>query len=81
MTDEEQHRLDHPGVLRLYDISMDEFRDVTQADVDQMMRKLTELMAPTITPREVEPTEVTPRIYVGEITDRGRAAHIEILVS
>ena len=31
---EEEYRRKHPEVLRFYDISADEYRDATQADVD-----------------------------------------------
>lgn len=67
--------------LRIYDIGLDEYRDVTQDDVDRMMKKLTELMAPKISPREGAPFEPDwPRLYVGKIEDRGRSATVGILI-
>jgi hypothetical protein len=77
---EEEYRAEHPGVLRLYDIRLDDFRDVTQADVDQMMRRLTDLLAPKITPREGEPPAFPNRVFVGTIEDAGRRATVGILL-
>jgi hypothetical protein len=77
---EDEYRAANPGKLRLYDIGMDEFRDVTQSDVDQMMRKLTELMAPKVTPCKGKPSKPSwPRLYVGEIEDGDRKATVGIL--
>ena len=36
MSPEDEYRRAHPERLRIYDISIDEFRDVTQYDIDQM---------------------------------------------
>lgn len=36
-TPEEKYRHDHPGVLRIYDVMLDEFRDATQEDLDRAM--------------------------------------------
>lgn len=81
MTDEESYRAAHPGTLRLYDIGLDEWRDVTQADVDQMMRKLTELMAPKITPRDgPRPRPRARKLFVGQIEDGTRSAKVGILI-
>lgn len=41
MTAEELHRLQNPSTPRIYDISDDAWRDVTQADVDRMVELLT----------------------------------------
>lgn len=60
---EDEYRAAHPERLRVYDIGMDDYRDVTQADVDQMMRKINELW----------------RLYAGEISDGGRHATVGIL--
>jgi len=35
---EMEYRAAHPGCVRLYDISLDEYRDVTQRDVDLLYR-------------------------------------------
>jgi hypothetical protein len=29
-----KYRADNPGILRIYDIAMDDFRDATQRDID-----------------------------------------------
>jgi hypothetical protein len=34
---EDEYRLNHPGVLRIYDISLDQMRDATQRDLDQAL--------------------------------------------
>lgn len=34
MTSEEKYRHQNPGVLRIYDIGLDDFRDATQRDID-----------------------------------------------
>ncbi len=33
-----EYRASHPGCIRMYDIGIDEFRDVTQRDVDLLIR-------------------------------------------
>jgi len=40
MTPEEKYRVEHPTELRMYDIATDDFRTVTQGDVDQVFLAL-----------------------------------------
>lgn len=40
---EDEYRAEHPGVLRMYDVSMDDWRDVTQDDIEVLLSACTRL--------------------------------------
>lgn len=40
-TEEMEYRAAHPKCVRIYDINFDEFRDITQRDVDLLQRAAT----------------------------------------
>lgn len=42
---EKAHRKAHPGVVRIYHVGSDSFRDAKQADVDRMAKELARLRA------------------------------------
>jgi hypothetical protein len=40
-TKEMEYRASHPGCIRMYDIQLDDFRDVTQRDIDLLTKAAT----------------------------------------